>query len=464
LELLTDARSEKNAITAGVGLLEAALQQTVLLDELLDMREHYFGDSEKYLADSPIIRYLQAASKRYPGSVHQVKESGDDPKETTQAVASETGPSPLIEILKPFADFFDHTSVVNLLDDEEDKVFRKELVKALRDPSELTRLDPRLETLLVAYLSPLDSAEVVAKVTPWLEWGQSVFSDPAWLELMAKLDEGEFPDMGLIGRLEPYVKSMPPSAISQKAVTDLIVQANSVIQAAREITEASESDRIKELARLASDGFLVIRKTLHQSKVFLPFSEFLDRLIDRGDAATIAGHLEMASSEVEFLRLWQENLRLATSKDRPAGALSPSEERLWTLIGRVVWFSSMPDGKQPDTIVFDETNGSIGFDPPCPELSAWIREAITGDTNLGEGNAYPYMSEALLFDLILRTMDDQTPNGYDHTEFGKLRVLFRSLAGQSIEQYVADTFRTPETGASAVELSTPQRSMRNDLN
>ncbi len=447
LELLLDEPTQGNAITAVADLLEAILQQGDLLDAVLELRQRHFGDSKRYLANSSVIQYLQAATILYAKSNRQVVASPDAAKEISPPPASGSEVAPLVEFLKPFANFTDHPSVAEFLDDED---FRKKLVDSLRNPEDWVRLDPRLKDLMIAYLTPLEPGKAIKETTPWLEWTQSLISDPACLELKDKLNNEEFPDLKLIEKFGPIVKTMPNSVIGQDTFSELVSKAVSIFKAAREINEANDSDQVRELARIASDGSLVVRETLHQSKIFSPFGEFLDRVIVQGNVAAFAHHLEMPSSEVEFLKLWQENLRLKLSTTTPVSVLSPSEQRLWTLIGRVVWFSGIPEDRQPVAIVYDEKNGSIGFDPPCPELTKWIREATTGDTNLGDGNAYPYLSEALLFDLILRTMDDHTPNGYVHTEFGKLRGLFQSLARQSIEEYVTDTFPAkPETGAGA---------------
>lgn len=115
---------------------------------------------------------------------------------------------------------------------------------------------------------------------------------------------------------------------------------------------------------------------------------------------------------------------------------SASEQRLKSLVDRLTMIS-IDAGER--SIVVNRTTGRIEFDPPFPALEEWIRTVSMAQGSESEGGGFPFTADALILDLLLRTMNDQTIVGYRETTLGMPGKIFEKVAGQTVEQYVDDS-------------------------
>lgn len=127
---------------------------------------------------------------------------------------------------------------------------------------------------------------------------------------------------------------------------------------------------------------------------------------------------------------------------REKGAHSPegASAMLKDLSFRINAYLSVPSDQRPHTIRYDASRSRMVLEPECPLFEQWLSTIQTPMSENLAKYGYPYVADALVLDLILRTLEDQTPEGYAATRFGFPQQIFKQLTGMTTDDYLRSCF------------------------
>lgn len=400
---------------AVIKVLEGMLLQQELINQHLDLRESLFGDRDAYLADSLYLSYFQKASQTY----------GDGKVAPLSTAVAQQRLLPIFSMLNML---LRGAQLVGFVEDG--------LVDELASLQKLLATDARMLKITAAMFSTLDPQALTQMGMPWMIWLGTVSADPTLAKLAeAFIDGGDYPEVALIAGLGQHLGSMPVDASVRETFQTLLTKSTGFYAQALRYSEDAKADP-QEVSVWMADAILEIRQVLLASKVLLPLGELMTEAIY---AENLSWFKSLEESDQKLAASVMQNLRTRLPRQQPDSSLSDAEKRLRRFVTDIAWLSHLKGPQRPVAIVRHEATGTVAFDPPCPELESWIRRVVSKDSNARrEGQAYPYIAEALLLDLYLRALEDRVPGSYLYTEFGRLRSIFESLTQRTAERYIAE--------------------------
>ncbi len=175
---------------------------------------------------------------------------------------------------------------------------------------------------------------------------------------------------------------------------------------------------VLSLARIArSDS--VLRPTL--DAMFGPMADRIAKNTFKGPS--LEGYRRVQAAYLD----WVEKRQKRLLSDQPG---HPLQELAW----RVFEYSSLPPEERPHTIEYDPERDRAYLTPHSPMFDEWLQSIQTPPEAAFAKYGYPHLPDAILLDLILRTLEDKTPQGYAQTQLGFPRQIFRLLTGATIEE------------------------------
>jgi hypothetical protein len=414
-------------VTTLLDVTESLLSQQDLIEEHLTLREQLFSDSQVYLEQSDTLHFLRDSTLAYS----TIPESGNLDEDNV-VTAIKTFSNLLIKVsqLKSVRSFFDEDHL-----DSEIEGIAAEALQLLQE-------QPRMRRILSALWTAIDSRKNGGDKNCYghlLVSLAALFPNPEASKLAADFLNHETDTKEILPQLEKLMGHLPLSTQEKAFVSSLPSRIKLMVSLAKE--EDIDQDKFAELA---ADILIWFRDLCYKSPHLGEISNTIDKSVftDEFTIIDIFAPDDEDGNANPFYERVKTVARKQISTQKSLEIQSPTEQRFWRFMNRMAWFANLPKGQRPVAIVRNYALGRTSFEPPCPQLEEWIREVATASERNDTDGAYPFVAEALVLDLALRTLRDETPNTYHTTEFGAPRRIFETLCGQTVEKYLSDCLQS----------------------